>query len=91
MEYGVVPGRSVFCGERKAHMTYLCVQHTWENIRSGNTEPEMAEGNALGDARIPVGLEWEGDDGEYVRATPEETQAWLNSGAVIVSQGTGTQ
>jgi hypothetical protein len=87
MEYGVVMGRSVFCGERKAHMTYLCPEHTWENIRCGDPEPKIAPGNALGDVRLPVELQWEGNDGEYVSATPEEVHAWLTSGADVTSEG----
>lgn len=84
LEYGVVPGRSVFCGDHKAHLAYYCVVHAWEVIRDGE-DPSlgMAEGNALGDVRIPAELQWEGEDGKPQTATPEEIKAWLSSGSAV--------
>ena len=80
LQYGVVPGRSVFCGEHKSHLSYFCVVHAWELARDGD-DPSvgMAEGNLLGDVRIPAELQWEGEDGKPVAATPEEIKAWLTS------------
>ncbi len=83
LEYGVVPGRSVFCGEHKASMMYFCPVHAWEHRQSGDApEPRMAEGNVVGDVRIPAELQWEGADGKPRDATVEEIRTWLNSGAV---------
>jgi hypothetical protein len=47
LEYGVVPGRSVFCGEFKKLGSPACKQHDKE-LREYGVLPKFAEGNALG-------------------------------------------
>lgn len=49
LEYGVVPGRSVYCGEFKKLGSPACEEHDRE-LREDNygVLPEFAEGNALG-------------------------------------------
>lgn len=87
-EYGVIPGRSVFCGEFKMLNSPACETHDRE-LRADNygVLPRFAEGNALGLAAyrretMPYmfRLAWETEDtGKPEPATEEETAAWLAS------------
>lgn len=71
-EYGVIPGRMVFCGNRKGHGLYLCDEH-WDDLVADGACMRFAPGNALGDSSIAVRLLWEPMDGDMpVEATPEE-------------------
>lgn len=49
LEYGVVPGRMVFCGEFKKPGSPLCDEHDKEMREEyGGTLPRFAPGNAMG-------------------------------------------
>lgn len=84
-EYGVIPGRSVFCGEFKKHGSYVCEVHDQE-LREDNygVLPKFAPGNALGLAAyrretMPYifQLSWEADDPDKPnKPTPEELAAF---------------
>lgn len=58
-EYGVVPGRTVQCGEFKAPGRYFCQEHHEWMFLDGPIH--MAEGNAVG-----LELTQDGEDGWYV-------------------------
>lgn len=102
-EYGVVPGRSVFCGDFKALGEYFCQHH--HDWLEADGPIRVAPGNVLGleltfcsnawQVRDSDGellsaslnlrmlkrvygftLQWEGENGELVDATPEEITAW---------------
>lgn len=66
LEYGLVPGRMVFCGERKESGSYWCRRHH-------DDEARMAAGNVLGEESEPLELLWEPFEGaEPVKPTAEE-------------------
>lgn len=70
LEYGVVPGRARFCGERKGDLMYTCPEHHEPDQR-------FAPGNARGGTDTPVELSWEPwEGGTPIPATPEEIAAW---------------
>lgn len=88
LEYGVVPGRLVFCGELKKPGSPLCEAHDEElRLDNGGTLPRFAPGNALGLAAyrresMPYmfQLAWEPmEGGTPVAATEEEIKAWKES------------
>lgn len=94
LEYGVVPGRMVFCGEFKKQGSPLCKEHDAEMREEyGGLLPKFAPGNALGLAAyrrttMPYlfQLSWEPLDtpddphGETpIPATTEEIKAWEES------------
>lgn len=84
-EYGVIPGRSVFCGEFKKPGSPVCEQHDKE-MREDNygVLPKFAPGNAPGLAAYRRNtmpymfqLGWEAYEGDTpIGATPEEIAAW---------------
>jgi hypothetical protein len=88
LEYGVVGGRMVFCGEFKKLGSPLCVQHDEEaRLDNYGTLPTFASGNALGLAAyrrtaMPYmfQLAWEPMKGDRpIPATREEIKAWEKS------------
>lgn len=58
IEYGVVPGRVRFCGERKAPGLYHCAPHD-QAMREECGEVLMAAGNATGSDEAVLELLWE--------------------------------
>ncbi len=59
LEYGVVPGRSVFCGEFKNLGSPLCEVHDREMREEyGGVLPRFAPGNALGLRLAHCGQSW---------------------------------
>lgn len=51
-EYGVIPGRSVFCGEYKGLGLYFCPEHDqW--VREECGQVRIAPGNAIGLEIVP--------------------------------------
>lgn len=88
LEYGVVPGRLVFCGEFKKPGSPLCTVHDRElRLDNYGVLPKFAPDNALGLAAyrrtsMPYmfQLGWEPDDGDKpIPATEEEIKAWERS------------
>lgn len=81
-EYGVVPGRSVFCGELKEPGLYFCKEHHDWVLLDGPIK--MAPGNVAGLARyrrttMPYmfQLSWEPYEGDTpTTPTPEELAAY---------------
>lgn len=86
LEYGVVPGRLVFCGEFKKPGEFLCAEHLESHLEEWG-EIRFAPGNALGlaeyrRAEMPYmfQLAWEPMKGDTpVPATEEEIEAWRAS------------
>lgn len=87
LEYGVVPGRSVYCGEYKKPGSPVCEEHDRE-LREDNygVLPKFAPGNALGLAAyrrdtMPYmfQLAWEPHEGDVpIKPTAEELKAFTD-------------